>query len=370
MNKKQILFFFIVLLIGFPLLNFFVPIIKSAGLNGSFSIAPDATFSWNKWFEGTFQDEKNKYWRDNFGFRSDFIRLNNQIQYTLFGNTNAKDVVAGKEECFYEKNYIDSYLGKNCLPDSVIDFETRRIKKVQDYFLNQGKSFVYVIATGKAWVLPEFIPVEMDTIKQISSYEKFLRKFDEYGVKYIDFNGYFARHKKEFNYPLVTKHGTHWSSYGAAIAMDSTIKYLNSQYGLKINPVNVGCNPSDVYNEHDREVTMAFNLIFPLKTKEKTCHPDLSYDSCADCVKYRAIISADSYFWEPYGLRIFQNTLGPFEFWYYNYESWDNNNEKKPFEKPKLLNSMNQTDIFIMMASEMHIECVTGKLIELVDAEQ
>jgi hypothetical protein len=42
------------------------------------------------WINGDYQREKEKYFNDQFGFRNDFVRLHNQIGYSLFKKMNAK----------------------------------------------------------------------------------------------------------------------------------------------------------------------------------------------------------------------------------------------------------------------------------------
>ncbi len=81
--KKGLLLFIVVILL-LPLLQHSFSIIVSGPLNGLYAEVPDTAFSLKKWLNGSYQHQKELYLNEKTGFRPDMVRLNNQIDFSLF----------------------------------------------------------------------------------------------------------------------------------------------------------------------------------------------------------------------------------------------------------------------------------------------
>ena len=103
---KKIVFGFIVLMLCLPAIQHKTHFANEKTLYGAVSSTEYTEFSWETWFNSDYQESTTKYLNTNFGFRPEFICLNNQRHYTLFYTAKAKGVVLGKESYLYEKNYI------------------------------------------------------------------------------------------------------------------------------------------------------------------------------------------------------------------------------------------------------------------------
>jgi hypothetical protein len=112
-KKLTILSAFLLLVWLLPFVQTILPFIKSDKVRGSFVPAKDTTLTLQTWWEGTYQKKKNSYLNDNVGFYSDFVRINNQLDYSCFGELHAKSVLIGKENYLYEKAYIDAMIGRD-----------------------------------------------------------------------------------------------------------------------------------------------------------------------------------------------------------------------------------------------------------------
>jgi hypothetical protein len=247
-----------------PMVNMLHPFYESVKLKGAYTDSPKPILSFKNWWSGAFQEQEDKYLNDHFGFRSDLVRLNNQLNYDLFGKLASRDdIIEGKSGYFFEKSYINSYLGNSTNTDSTIRKEAIKIAEIQAYFSSINKPFAFVIATGKAWMFPQYIPDDLQQPKATSDYERYLYYFDSLKINYIDFNAYFVANKDILPYPTITKQSTHWSSYGSALAMDSLIKYLNLHYNFSLFPLKINCYETKIYNDHDREIMDALNLMYP-----------------------------------------------------------------------------------------------------------
>ncbi len=360
---------FIILLL--PVTNKIIPFIWSAGLKGAVTETPNANFTLDSWFSGTYQEKKEKYWNTHIGFYPDFIRINNQIDFSCFGLLHAKDVIEGEAHYFYERAYIESYIGKDRLADSVILMDCKRIKWIQDSLTSRGKKFLFVIGTNKADYFPEYIPGKYKVaIPKSRNYHRYLRYFDFLAISYIDFNAYFMRQKGKTTYPLITKFNTHWSSYGASIVSDSIIRYLNLKYYDQrlIQPV-ISYTESKTYNSHDQEAFEPLNLIIGSPAKEITAWPQYAYPKNKNTVMPKAIFLADSYFWEIYDQKVMESVFSDLQFWYYNREFWGKDHRLlgDSQKNPELGDDyLKEADVVVLIATEFHLNCLTDDFIKKI----
>ncbi len=87
MKKKvqYLLFGFLALLLMLPLLQQQLKVVDSGRLTGVVRTDTATTdFSLERWMDGSFQLAVNNKVQSDAGFRPDFIRLKNQIDYSLF----------------------------------------------------------------------------------------------------------------------------------------------------------------------------------------------------------------------------------------------------------------------------------------------
>ena len=111
MKKWLLSFAFVVLVLPFVQQCF--PFITSGELSGDFTNAPDVEFSWAKWIDGSYQKGKADFCNDHLGFRPDLLRLNNQIDFSLFGECHAVWTLLGTHQCLFQAPYIEAYYGRD-----------------------------------------------------------------------------------------------------------------------------------------------------------------------------------------------------------------------------------------------------------------
>ena len=157
---KKILLVSIFVLLFLPMLQSTFTFIDIQPLKGDVIIAKDTSFNKKDWFSGDYQQKKEAYFNESFGFRNIFIRLNNQIAYKLFNKAKANGVIIGKDNYLYEENYIKATLGLDFVGDSVINNNVKKLKIVQDYLKSMNKDLIFILAPGKGSNFPEFIHEE------------------------------------------------------------------------------------------------------------------------------------------------------------------------------------------------------------------
>ncbi|MEI8204561.1 MAG: hypothetical protein WCH34_16180, partial [Bacteroidota bacterium] len=200
--KKRILLCLILLMLFIPLIQVKFGIYKVKPLFGAITLAADTTFNFKGWFSGGYQEQKEKFRNENFGFRSILVRLNNQISYNLFNKAKANGVIIGKDNYLYEENYIKAYFGTDFIGEDSIKHRMNRLKSINDSLFKLNKNILLVYAAGKGGFYPEYIPNRYGKVRGKTNFDYHIKYSKQLGLNYIDFNSYFISQKHKSKYLL------------------------------------------------------------------------------------------------------------------------------------------------------------------------
>jgi len=345
----------IVLLVAVPLIQQVVGFAYVKPLKGAVEESKSAEFSIDGWFSNDYQSSTEKYINTNFGFRSSFVRLNNQLDYWLFDEINAKSVLIGKEGYLYEYSYIKEYLGKNFLGKDEIKNRVAKTKQASDSLAARGIDLVVLLAAGKASYFPEYFPDSLQGYtKTISNYDYFTKAFDSAGVKIIDFNGWFVNMKDTSRYPLFTKGGIHWSKYGEYLVADSLIRYIEAIRNVKLPEYRVeSVELSMIPRYRDNDIGEGMNLIFP-HSSTRLAYPELNLVFSEGDTTVRAMVVADSYYWELYNEGLSRDVFDNGQFWYYNNKIYSSAPgwSPTPVDEVDIRNEVEKNDVVFILQTE------------------
>jgi len=338
---KRIKTIFLLLILGllvFPSFqNTFTPIL-SGPLNGVFESTPPPVFSWKTWMKGEYQILYLKNIEDSVGFKPDFVRLYNQVDFSFFSVPHAERVVVGKKNVLFATGYIRGYLGQDFLGEKIIDEKVKMLKSVQDILWKTKKIFLLVlIPPDKGSFCPEFIPDRFLKMKRHQTgRDYFTRKAAEYGIHVLDFNPFFQCRKDTSRYQLIPTTGVHWSDWGSFLAADSAIRYFELELGIRMPKMVLdSMELSYIPRHNDNDIGKTMNLIWKIR------HPLLAYPKyhivCdTPCTKPAALFIGDSFFWGWYDQGIVQSLFRNTEFWYYDKDVFP-----ESFTSPKNTASIN-----------------------------
>lgn len=317
---RNVLLIFIVLVLCASTLQQQMDLIHSHKLAGAYTPAPEPVFSDSTWFDGSYQAQKTVRLKERVGFHDDFVRLYNQIDFSLFGLSHAYGIVVGKEKYLYYVESIFNHSGKNRLSPAYYPMAVQAYKELQQYLMDQyGIPLIWVIAPNKADFFPEYIPDrylrDQQKETKYSSYVKYL----EYAqADYIDFNNYFLLMKDTSSYNLYPKNGSHWSSFGAVLAFDSLSRWLQQGYTMKMGKriLDTIISSQELNDDHG-DLSRTMNLIW------EPSHPSMDYatyyyDVVDSTERPNVLFVGDSFFWQWYYPGIIGNNFNRFQFWYYN----------------------------------------------------
>src|ERR1043166_8057371 len=239
-NVKKIIFICLLIAWLTPAIQQRYAFINSKGLAGWFPYFPIPEFTWDGWFSGGYQPEMDKGLDSNIGLRGAFVRTNNQLNHSLFNINFAQSIITGKEDCLFEEAYINAFIGNPPADSNKVKLTLAETKYVQDELEKSGCKLLIILAPGKGSFYPEYIPDRYNVSQRKTNYyDLYSHYLKNSGIHYLDFNDYFKKLKSHAPYPLYTKQGTHWSAYGAALAMDSLLRYIKRDLNIDVPQVKI-----------------------------------------------------------------------------------------------------------------------------------
>ena len=267
-NKLHTFLFVLVIAALFlPLIQMVKPFVEVGPLFGSIVPTAKDSLTLEAWFDGTYQENRNKYVNEQFGFRNTAVRLHNQIAFSLFRKAKANGVIIGKEDYLYEIKYINAFRGAEEVNQSELDSNLFMLKAIQSKLKEKGVELIVIINPGKASFYPEFIPDEFPVVSDRSYYSEYQKGLESRGIQHIDFGKWFREMKGKTPAPLFPKTGIHWSQYGATLAADSLVNYCMKLFGKDMN--EFGWNKNDLplsttMESVDDDIGLGMNLYSPI----------------------------------------------------------------------------------------------------------
>lgn len=336
---------------------------KEYPLKGDIQLPENIEFDKEDWFSGYYQEEKEKYINTAFGFRNQFVKLNNQIAYSLFRKAKANGVIIGKETYLYEKSYIDAYTGTDFLGKDSIDHTIGRLKFISDTLNKLGKQLIVVFAAGKASFYPEYIPDKYLPVRGPTNYQYMSDEAKKAQLNVIDFNKWFVDNKHTSKYPLYPQHGVHWSTYGTALAADSLLRKIEALRHIDVPELAFDGVSMEPPHDVDYDIADGMNLLFRFKSFD-VAYPRMLPVNTEGKTRPKVLVISDSFYWGMYGLGI-ANCFENDHFWYYNRQVFPESSSKELLvENVDLGQALAQHDVFVIMATEATLRKISWVFIE------
>ena len=326
-NRFHTVLFSIVLLGMFlPMIQMVKPFVEVGYLFGSIVPTAKDSLTAESWFSGTYQENRNAYINEQFGFRNTAVRIHNQIAFSLFHKAKANGVIIGKEDYLYEIKYINAFRGAEEVSQSKVDSNLVMLGALQSKLKERGIELVVVMNPGKASFYPEYIPDEFPIVSDRSYYSEYQKGLKAQGIQHIDFGKWFREMKGKTPAPLFPKTGIHWSQYGATLVADSLVNYCMKLLGKEMNEfawIKKDLPLSMTLESVDDDIGMGMNLLFPIE------HLPMAYPRVGVNIKYsvdfgntgiqpKVAVISDSYFFNLMQLPWAPDIFSELNFYFYN----------------------------------------------------
>lgn len=356
----KLLFGIISLGLFLPLVQTVYPLKEVGFLWGALTPAEKPTLNQYTWFSGHYSQEMNAYLNENFGFRNDLVRLHNQVAFDVFHEAKANGVTIGKENYLYEIKYIKSYLGDEAIKYDRIDSTVRELVGLQQALAEEGKLLLVVTAPGKASFYPEFIPDEYSRKSDTNYYSIYQKRLKENGVNFIDFGAYFREMKGKTPAPLFPKTGIHWSQYGALLATDSLIKYIQQALDWKMNVLAVDFNNVQLTTQLqsvDDDIYKGMNLMREIPPLPMA-YPHVVFNTRLEEDKPNMMVISDSFFWNLFGqMELAPTVFEKIDFLFYNTQWHTLPGRQMTYTDPlATMKGAEKADVIVVMATECNMD--------------
>lgn len=352
---RQKLFIILMILLSVPLLQTITRMIKEKPLQGAVVAPENPDLTGKVWLSASYQPKKEKYLNDTFGFRSLFVRINNQIALSLFREVHAFSVIFGKENYLFEENYIKAWYGADFIGSDSIATRIAKLKFIQDQLLARyHKNLMVIFAAGKGSFYPEYFPDYISYPKGPTNYEVHVRLAGEAGLNIIDFNRWFLDNKLKSPYPLYPRYGIHWSLYGASLVTDSILTYIEDIRGIDVPSLSWDRVELKKAQKDDYDMGYGLNLLFKLH-RDKMAYPVLKFESDTGKTKPSVLVIADSFYWSLFKLGI-TRSFSTSDFWFYNKQIYHSvMGPPIGTDQVSLWEQIQSHDIIILMATEANL---------------
>lgn len=351
-NKKlkQIVFVVFVLSLFIPFIQKQFNLVKEKPLNGFFDVAAFPRFSSETWKAGTFQQDFEKAINDNIGFHDLFVKLQCQINYSIYNISKFQTVIVGKNGYLYDKGYIDGYTGNDFIGKERIDLQIEKAEAVQNELQKKNIALLFAFAPGKASFFPEYIPDKLNTFSSADStnYTCYLNAIKNTGINYIDLRKYFLSLKETTKFPIYSQIGVHWGQYACYLAMDTIAKKIAQLKHIRLPSYRLTqLQWSDTLIRTDRDEGDLMNVFTPLPHYQMAQFT-LAYYKDEKSTKPNLLAISDSYFSNIVATNMVDSLFSGWSYWNYNRGTPSDKNEKEFHFKKEI----EKRDVILLLATD------------------
>lgn len=344
----------LLLLVFTPILQSVFKLYEELPLKGAFVQKENIKFNLKQWNSGEYQSSKRDYLNENFGLRTNFVRLNNQVRYSLFNKLASPDIYMGKNEFFYRftnafHNFSSYYNGTSFYKEKV-----RKLEAITEELKKHGTTIIFAIPPSKSYYHYRKLPDlnQIGRTSDSSNYNCLTELLKSSKANWIDLNKYFLLKKAKLSYPLFAKGGFHWCTLGSYEGMREIMNYASKiDDGPK---VNVAWNNVRPYiSPVDIDISETLNLLFPPSEFDlQIADLILPNDNTS---KPNALVISDSFFDAPFWGGIGKYFSDDFRYWYYNNTSNDLSYNQNPVDKTDTFNQTKNRDYIIIINSILNL---------------
>lgn len=349
-----------VALLVFPALQQHAKLFDFKPLNGVSVATQRPTLTVKSFMSGSYQQQEEQYLSENIGFREVLIRYYNQLTWSLFRQSQHKDIRVGKEKWLFDEAMV-----KNHDRQLVYDYGEsndevlRRMKasaimvyQLQEVLKEQGIAFFVCLPPCKDRVCEAYLDQKERKYNRppgVVALDFYPPLFDSLGINYLDLSKHYMQIKDTVSYPLYLKTSFHWSLQSACYTADTLVRYMEALSGLNMHNLSFSEPYLSATRNPDADLEELMNLVWPIETDENY-YVDVMVDDDTTAVKPSWLVVGDSYYWEwQYSLPLDQ-MFDAHHFWYYGNSVFDDPMHSN-VKEVDLLRELLSTDVVMLMYS-------------------
>lgn len=356
---KKIAWILVWIMLFLPMFQTATGLFRVRMVYGDYVVERVPEFTFEKWLNNKWTTKFEQYVETHVGFRKFFIRLRNQIHYSLF-NVSTRGTLIGKQQYLYEVDYLNALYGLDFRGTDSLAMRSVKLKRVIDALNVRNTKVLVVIAPGKASYYPEHFTYDM--VKKYdkqtpTNYAVYKALFDQLKIPYIDMRKWFLQMKDTSSMPLFPRMGVHWSVYGSLLAADSMLKYMEHQWQKPIGRISWNTiERTNKYRVSDGDLMELLNLLWDPPT-DTMPYPVVKFDAVAKEQRPDVLAIGDSYYWnivcDSVPLKLFADSS---YYWFYNERAFSPDMTMRYMVNPaKLEKDMANRDFLILFTTDANL---------------
>lgn len=345
-----------------PLLQMKYDIFTKMTLNGVTQRVEFPKLSYHSFISGEYQKKFEMWFNQNFGLREYYVKINNQIYYSLFNQTPPNSqVMIGKEKQLFEKAYINEYLNIiQPITPELLEKKVIELKKLQDLLQLRGKPFLLFITPSKTAIYPEYIPDQLKVLQtnKPRNYDTIIPLLNKYGVNYVDGHKITIAHKNSGKYPMFPQGGTHWNllaSYYSSKAVLDKLEQITQKKFISLESSSV---TETIPTGFDRDLANLIN-VWNTPLEYKTVVPKLVDNRTGNEFIPNILMEGGSFSFQFVDILHQVNAFKQLDFYYYYHTYY----QYKEGSEARILGDFNEVDwkdvmnhdVFIIEMNEQNI---------------
>jgi alginate O-acetyltransferase complex protein AlgJ len=166
----------------------------------------------------------DSYIAANFGHKRRLVQLHNAIGYSLLGDLQSDDVLAGRDGWLFLKQSLgwEAFRSEQPLSEEEKAGWQTALRRAQRELEARHIPFLYVIAPSKETIYPEYLPAGAKRARATTRFDEMLPVLRSAGIDYLDLRDPLLREKG--NGLLYDKLESHWNGRGARVAAQAVLE--------------------------------------------------------------------------------------------------------------------------------------------------
>lgn len=352
-NFKNIFLLLVLMVLFFPIIQSFIPIVKENALRGYFETKAKPELTKNDYFSGKYQEDYMQYLNDALPLKATITRIYNQVLFSFYNQTNVNDVQIGENGYLYERPYIKEYNGEQFNGTRINADKVKRLVTIHNYLEGMGKKLIIVFAPGKASMYPDYLPKDhRKPLSDSTNYYTLKKYISKSDLHFIDFRDYFIKYNDTSTYTIMGKKGVHWTKYASHLASDSIIRMMEKISDTDITDKVYKYNEvTKIARDTDDDIAQSMNLLWYPKEEVYT-YPVIEYNNEGKW-KPKVSVVGDSYWWTINNNYSPANQYSEYYFMYYFKHTYDFEKElSSEVSEENLKQYINRSDFVILLATE------------------
>lgn len=319
------------------------------------------------WLDGSFQRGAEIRANQAFALRTWLVRLNVELAFRLWGRAKANGVLVGPGLWLNDRSHVAAWNGADWAGEEPVRRRLAALARLDASLRGRGGAALLVVLPSKATVRPDLVPRGTPPPSGPRNRDAYVRLAPEAGAPVLDLTPRFLEHGRSSPHGLFSPYGIHWTELGAVLGMQEVLARLGERTGRRLARVEVtGVDVTEKIAPVDRDVADGMNLLFPLPPV-RLAYPRVRVDATG-AWRPRALVVADSNFWNVFDLPLAAEAFSSLRFWFYANDLHERGEAIRfPRGDGETARLVGEADVVLVLASEANLPRLGWGFLEASD---